>query len=44
MLGIANVKLGRKDDAIKAFESVKDDEAMADIAHLWTLVAQRPAA
>lgn len=40
MLGIANLKLGKKADAIKAFEQVKDDPAMADVARLWALVAR----
>lgn len=43
MLGIANLKLGKKADAIKAFEMVKDDAPMADVARLWTLVARSAA-
>lgn len=43
MLGIANLKLGKKADAIKAFEQVKDDAPMIDVARLWTLVARSSA-
>lgn len=43
MLGIANLKLGNKTEAVKAFEQVKDDAAMADVARLWTLVARSSA-
>ncbi len=39
-LGIANLKLGKKADAVKAFEQVKNDEPMADVARLWTIVAR----
>lgn len=40
MLGIANLKLGKKADAIKAFDEVKGDAQMADVARLWALVAR----
>ena len=40
MLGIANLKLGKKAEAIKAFDSVKGDPQMADVAQLWTIVAK----
>ncbi len=41
MLGIANLELDKKADAIKAFEAVKaDDPQMADVARLWTIVAR----
>jgi tetratricopeptide (TPR) repeat protein len=39
-LGIANLKLGKKVEAVKAFEQVKDDEAMADVARLWAIAAR----
>jgi hypothetical protein len=44
MLGIANLKLGKKAEAVKAFEQVKDDAPMVDVARLWTLVARSNAA
>lgn len=40
MLGIANLKLGKKDDALQAFEGVKEDPEMVDLARLWTLMAK----
>ncbi len=40
MLGIANLKLGKKADAAKAFEQVSADPQMADLARLWTVVAR----
>lgn len=40
MLGIANLKLGKKTDALKAFEGVKEDPQMVDLARLWTIVAR----
>jgi tetratricopeptide (TPR) repeat protein len=40
MLGIANLKLDKKADAIQAFEQVKSDPQMADVARLWTIVAR----
>jgi tetratricopeptide (TPR) repeat protein len=39
-LGLANLKLGKKADAIKAFESVKGDAPMEDVARLWVLAAR----
>ncbi|MBM4196480.1 MAG: tetratricopeptide repeat protein [Gammaproteobacteria bacterium] len=39
-LGIAHLKLGRRADAIKAFEQVKADPAMEDVAKLWVLAAR----
>jgi tetratricopeptide (TPR) repeat protein len=38
-LGIANLKLGKKPEAVKAFEQVKDDTQLAEVARLWTLYA-----
>lgn len=43
MLGIANLKLDKKAEAIKAFEQVKGDPQMADVARLWTIVARSSA-
>lgn len=40
MLGIANLKLGKKADAIKAFDQVKVDPQMSDVARLWSIVAR----
>ncbi|MFD2366191.1 tetratricopeptide repeat protein [Pseudoduganella sp. GCM10020061] len=42
-LGIAYLKAGRKDEAIKAFESVKGDQNLNDLARYWILHAKRPA-
>ncbi len=36
-LGIANLKLAKKAEAIKAFEQVTGDAAMEDVAKLWVL-------
>ena len=44
MLGIANLKLGKKADAVKAFEQVKDDPQLVDLARLWAIVARSGAA
>jgi tetratricopeptide (TPR) repeat protein len=43
MLGIAYLKLGKKAEAIKAFEQVTGDPKMADVAHLWIMVANSAA-
>lgn len=40
MLGIADLKLGKKADAAKAFGQVNADPQMADLARLWTIVAR----
>lgn len=41
MLGIANLKLGKNAEALKAFEQVKaDDPEMRDVARLWTIVVR----
>jgi tetratricopeptide (TPR) repeat protein len=40
MLGIADLKLGKKADAVKAFGQVKSDPQMADLGRLWVIVAK----
>jgi tetratricopeptide (TPR) repeat protein len=42
-LGIAYAKAGRKADAIKVFETIKDADGSADLAKYWTLWLNRPA-
>lgn len=37
MLGIANLKLGKKPEALQAFEKVKGDPQMSEVARLWTI-------
>lgn len=44
LLGVAYAKAGRKDDAIKAFEAVKGDANMNDLARYWIMYVNRPAA
>jgi tetratricopeptide (TPR) repeat protein len=39
MLGIAQMRAGRKDEAIKTFRSVKGDEKYARLGNLWALHA-----
>jgi hypothetical protein len=39
-LGIANLKLGNKPEAVKAFDQVKADPQMAEVARLWTIYAK----
>jgi len=43
-LGIAELKAGRKDDAVKTFHSVKGDPALEKLANLWTLHARQATA
>jgi hypothetical protein len=43
-LGIAYLKKGQKDQAKQAFESIKGDSKWRDLAQLWLLHAQAPAA
>jgi len=51
MLGIANLKLGKKPDAVQAFEKIacdpqknpSCDPKMTDVARLWTIVAKSEA-
>lgn len=37
LLGIADLKAGHKDDAVKAFKAVKGDPALERLANLWVL-------
>lgn len=37
LLGIAQLKAGKKDDALKTFDAVKGDPALERLAGLWTL-------
>lgn len=41
MLGIAELKAGHKDDAVKAFKAVKGDPILERLASLWTLHARQ---
>jgi len=43
-LGAAQAKAGRKDDAIKTFESVKAGGGLSDTARLWVMLMKQPAA
>ncbi|KQQ86817.1 tetratricopeptide repeat protein [Massilia sp. Leaf139] len=43
-LGAAQAKAGRKDDAIKTFESVKAGGGLSDVARVWVMSLQQPAA
>ena len=40
MLGIANLKLGKKAEAVKAFEQVAAASDLNDVARLWTIAAK----
>ena len=40
LLGIAQLKAGHKDDAVKTFKSVKGDPALEQLASLWVLHAR----
>jgi tetratricopeptide (TPR) repeat protein len=40
LLGIAQLKAGKKDDAIKTFKQVKGDPALEQLASLWVLHAR----
>jgi tetratricopeptide (TPR) repeat protein len=42
-LGVAHYYAGRKDDAVKAFESVKAGGGLSDLAKYWTILAKAPA-
>ncbi|MDQ1924401.1 tetratricopeptide repeat protein [Massilia pseudoviolaceinigra] len=42
-LGMAYVKAGRKDDAIKTFETIKGNDGIGDLARYWTMWLKRPA-
>ncbi len=41
LLGIADLKAGHKDDAVKAFRAVKGDPALERLASLWVLHARQ---
>jgi len=41
MLGIADLKAGHKDDAVKAFKAVKGDPVLERLANLWALHARQ---
>ncbi len=39
--GIAQLKAGHKDDAVKTFNAVKGDPALERLANLWSLHAKQ---
>ncbi|HEX7198516.1 MAG TPA: hypothetical protein VF213_03525, partial [Dongiaceae bacterium] len=41
LLGIAQLKAGHKEDAVKSFHSVKGDASLERLANLWTLHARQ---
>jgi tetratricopeptide (TPR) repeat protein len=41
LLGIAQLKAGHKDDAVKSFHAVKGDPSLERLANLWTLHAKQ---
>jgi tetratricopeptide (TPR) repeat protein len=41
MLGIADLKAGHKEDAVKAFKAVKGDPVLERLANLWALHARQ---
>ena len=41
LLGIAQLKAGHKDDAMKTFKAVKGDPALERLANLWGLHAKQ---
>jgi tetratricopeptide (TPR) repeat protein len=41
LLGIAQLKAGHKDEAVKAFHAVKGDASLERLANLWTLHAKQ---
>jgi hypothetical protein len=41
LLGIAQLKSGHKDDAVKTFKTVKGDATLERLANLWTLHARQ---
>jgi tetratricopeptide repeat protein len=41
LLGIAQLKSGKKDDAVKSFKAVKGDPNLERLAELWTLHAKQ---
>ena len=44
LLGIAYLRMNNKEEATKAFQSVKQNPTMARIAKLWVLHMEHPAA
>ncbi len=42
-LGAAQAKAGKKDDAIKTFESVKAGGGLSDVARVWIMTIKQPA-
>lgn len=42
MLGIAELKAGHRDDAVKAFKAVKGDPFLERLSNLWVLHAKQP--
>jgi tetratricopeptide (TPR) repeat protein len=43
-LGVAYAKAGRKDDAIKTFQTLKGDDGATDLAKYWIMFLNRPTA
>ncbi len=41
LLGIAQLKSGKKDDAVKSFKAVKGDPNLERLAELWSLHAKQ---
>jgi hypothetical protein len=41
LLGIAQLKGGHKDDAVKSFHAVKGDPTLERLANLWSLHARQ---
>ena len=41
LLGIAQLKAGKKEDAVKSFHAVKGDANLERLANLWTLHAKQ---
>ena len=41
MLGIANLRIGNKEEALKAFQTVTKNPIMVRIAKLWVLSTER---
>src|SRR5262249_38273606 len=41
LLGIAQLKAGHKDDAVKSFHEVKGDPTLERLANLWSLHAKQ---
>lgn len=43
-LGVAHLKAGHKDEAVKIFETVKGSDGIGELARYWTIYANAPAA